>query len=271
MLKIGMIGGTPGNGHPWSWSSIINGRAVGKSHYEIIDRYMEENRYNNDGLEGAQVTRIYMPDTEEAHKIKRWAGIEKVSESILDLSREVDAIIFAREDFHMFRWLLQSGKPIYVDKPIATSVAVLNKILNEQVYSGQIFTCSALRYAEAFQPKPEYLAGAYAIEGRVPGSWESYVIHVLEPILVMLEHHQGTGDIELSFDCGNPINPFQIEISKEIDGLGRGIVLQTTDYYPAFKAALTDFIAIARKEKPNIITETFLTKLVSIIEKGVPQ
>lgn len=48
MLKLGIIGLSEGNGHPYSWSAIINGhsdqRAIEETDYALIAAYCQAHR-----------------------------------------------------------------------------------------------------------------------------------------------------------------------------------------------------------------------------------
>ena len=63
----------------------------------------------------------------------------------------------------------------------------LNKLLNCQSYSGQLFSCSALSYADELLLTLLRLAtiGMQGI-GFVPNGWDKYAVHVIEPILQFL-------------------------------------------------------------------------------------
>ena len=65
MLQLGMMGMSPGNGHPYSWSAIINGdydeKAMANCGYAGIPVYLAANR-DTLGIEGAQVTHVWTQD-----------------------------------------------------------------------------------------------------------------------------------------------------------------------------------------------------------------
>ena len=65
MLKLGIIGLSEGNGHPYSWSAIVNGdydsKLMADCGYPVIPAYLGANR-DTLGIEGAKVTHIWTQD-----------------------------------------------------------------------------------------------------------------------------------------------------------------------------------------------------------------
>ncbi len=75
----------------------------------------------------------------------------KIVERIEDLPPQVDAILLesvdGRQHLEQFR-LLATGKPVYVDKPLACSVADAREIISlAQRTQTPLMSCSSLRYA----------------------------------------------------------------------------------------------------------------------------
>ena len=62
MIKIGVIGTSDGNGHPYSWSAIINGdyneNIMAKCGFAGIPIYLAENR-DSLGIDGSKVTHVW--------------------------------------------------------------------------------------------------------------------------------------------------------------------------------------------------------------------
>ena len=65
---------------------------------------------------------------------------------------KVDALLLARDDYEnhikFSTPFLKAGIPVYIDKPIATNKKMLDNILSYQMFSGQIFSHTALRFAK---------------------------------------------------------------------------------------------------------------------------
>ena len=101
MIRIGIIGMSPGNAHPYSWSAIINGtfdgEEISRVGYPAVAAYLTANQ-DTLGLPAAKVTRVWTQDEQVSRSIASAAGIEKVSASLEDMAQEVDPVILARDD-----------------------------------------------------------------------------------------------------------------------------------------------------------------------------
>ena len=60
-LKLGIIGISDGNGHPYSWASIFNGynsELMEECGFPVIPRYLEKQNFPEDTIQNASVTHI---------------------------------------------------------------------------------------------------------------------------------------------------------------------------------------------------------------------
>ena len=157
-LKLGMIGLSPGNGHPYSWGAIFNGYDVNEMSscpFPVIPQYLSQQSFPQDAIADATVSHIWTQDRDISNHVAKSAYIEAVVDDLEDMIEHVDGILLARDDsethYEFAKPFLEAGLPIYIDKPLATTVAEAEKIYSLQQFEGQIFTCSALRYAPDFQ------------------------------------------------------------------------------------------------------------------------
>lgn len=287
-IKLGIIGLSKGNGHPYSWSAIFNGynpKYMKDCGFPVIPDYLSKQKFPEDCIKGASVTHIWTQDKNISTHVANASNIETVVDNMTDLIGNVDAILLARDDYQMHyemaKPFLEAGLPIYIDKPLAISMDEFNKIYSLEKYAGQIFTCSGLAYAPEVQKKD--IGEIKYIDACVIKDWEKYAIHVIEPTLrlfdyrckivnhtvnefnnfktVILNWENGiTTTYKTLYDlpCGFKINVFGTKGNQEII---------FKDTFNAFKNALSEFISIIRKEKENnskIITQ----KAIEIIEKG---
>ena len=101
MLKLGITGLSPGNGHPYSWAAIINGydkSEMVKCPFPVIPDYLFKNDPDNIGIPDVKVTHIWTQDAEISHAVARSSLIPNVVDDMADMIGEVDAVLFARDD-----------------------------------------------------------------------------------------------------------------------------------------------------------------------------
>ena len=171
-----------GNGHPYSWSAIFNGynkSAMDDCGFPVIPIYLAKQRFPEDTIEGAKVTNVWTQSINLSKKIARATNIENVSHSITEMIPQIDAVLLARDDaenhFKFAKKFLEAGLPVFIDKPLAINMQSANKILSLEQYEGQIFSCSASRYAGEFDLMSddlEEMGQLKKIVGYTPNSWE---------------------------------------------------------------------------------------------------
>lgn len=83
---------------------------------------------------------------------------------------------------------LKSGKPLYIDKTFADTPSDAEWMFDRaKRYRTPLFTSSALRYATTFRLSPEEKEFLEGIVCYGPGDPHNYLIHLLEPLISMLE------------------------------------------------------------------------------------
>lgn len=293
MLRLGLIGMSPGNGHPYSWSAICNGydkHFMENCGFPVISRYLEKQAYPDSFIRNAKVTHVWTQDKELSVHIAEASKISCVVANYEDLIGSVDAVLLARDDaqnhLRFARPFLQAGVPIYIDKPLALSVERANELLGLQAYSGQIFSCSALSYAEELMPNPSVLASVGEIKsivGFTPKDWDRYAVHVIEPLLRFLPDNDqvvgvsrweagGRTTLHALFSSGidaqiTAFGDLTVPIMLRIIGTAGYVDLLFNDTFRCFKNALQDFIASVRERKSRI-SPSKMIQVVSLIEMG---
>ena len=139
MYKVGLIGESSGNGHPFSWQAIFNGynkATIAKCGYPVISDYLSKESWTKDHIEGFRITKIW---TDNPCRSEFISSASKHCESCINIDQlisEVDAIIVARDDYYPNEYILNkvipSGKPILFDKQISFSLEKLKKCSNWQ-------------------------------------------------------------------------------------------------------------------------------------------
>ncbi|WP_316346928.1 Gfo/Idh/MocA family oxidoreductase [Desulfuromonas acetoxidans] len=292
-LKLAVIGLSEGNGHPYSWSAIFNGYnpvPMEDCGFPVIPRYLEQQTWPEDCLMDAKVTHVWTQDKQLSNHIAQAAYIPNVVDNMLDVIDEVDAVLLARDDaenhLSFAEPFLNAGLPLYIDKPICLSVNELEQLYALEKYPGQIFSCSALRFAREFQLSEgdiTEIGPLVQIHAIVPKDWDRYSVHVIEPLLALAgnqgavrEHqkwrYRDTCTNHYAWESG-----FQASVTT-MGSLGCPLSLRVigecgwkdlffSDTFYAFKTALNCFVqGVFNREVMSDVA--FLQKVVEMIELG---
>lgn len=293
MLRLGIIGLSPGNGHPYSWSAIFNGydaaymEACG---FPVIPRYLEQRRFPADQITGARVTHVWAQEPAQAKHIAAATHIDTVVNRYEDMLGQVDAVLLARDDaerhVEFAMPFLEAGVPIYVDKPLALTCATARQLFDAQKYSGQLFTCSALRYAREFQLSSAdrlTIGEIQLIHATTPKDWDRYAVHVIEPALLLAGEsgrvmrtqtwqEGGSTTLAVSLASGrqllvSALGAVAAPLALRVIGDRGWKDLVFQDAFTAFRGALQAFVDSVRARSP-VISEIFVMDVVALIEAG---
>jgi predicted dehydrogenase len=192
VMKIGMIGVSEGNGHPFSFSAIVNGYSepgLAASGWKGIHDYVRRRDPSELAFEGVRVTHAWTQDPETTRKLRDACLIPSETATPEGMIGSVDAVIIARDDyenhFAMALPFLKAGLHAFVDKPLSVDVDEL-RALRPYLESGKLMSCSGMRYARELDDARAGLAGYGDIRlmrGAILNSWEKYGIHLIDAIL----------------------------------------------------------------------------------------
>jgi predicted dehydrogenase len=199
MVKsLGIIGLSEGNGHPFSYSSIINGyspEGLAASGWPGIYEYVRRRHASEFGMGDWKVTHAWTQDPESTKKLCAASGIAHGVSDYREFLGKVDAVIVARDDhevhFPMAMPFLEAGLPVFVDKPLSLDIEELRKF-QPYLEKGQLMSCSGMRYArELDEPRADLAAYGWLklIRCAIVLSWEKYGIHLLEAALAITPAH----------------------------------------------------------------------------------
>jgi predicted dehydrogenase len=270
-LRLAMLGMIEGNGHPWSWSAIVNGydpAAMARCPYPVIPRYLGAQPLESVRIPGARVTHIWTDDPADAPKVAGAALIENVVARPEDVIGQVDAVIIATDDgdghVRRARPFIEAGLPVFVDKPMATNVADLNQFLRWHLEGATILSTSGMRYMPAMRQvaeQRERLGELRWMTSFTSKTWERYGIHALEAVypvagpgfLSAQTNQQGGANIVTLTHRGGVM----VTLAAIADaygsfgavhayGTGGDLALKLDDTYAAFRAQLLAFIELLR-------------------------
>ena len=278
--SIGIMGMSEGNGHPFSYSSIINGyspKGLAESGWPGIYDYVRRRHPSEFGMADWKVTHAWTQYPETTKKLCAACQIENGVEDPLEFLGKVDAVIIARDDFEshyeMAHPFLESGMPVFVDKPLSLDVSQLRE-LRPYLESGQLMSCSGMRYARELD-EPRANLASYGqiklIRGAIVLSWEKYGVHILDAVLGLPTArpisvrmlHAGHASATIRFEdetvlqidaLGEAARAFHIEIF----GTERNAAFDITDNFSMFRRMLWEFTTSIRSGKPAIHAEKTL-------------
>jgi hypothetical protein len=289
-LKLAMLGMIEGNGHPYSWSGIINGynpEEMAKCPYASIPVYMGKQPLESVRIPGARVTHIWCDDPEDAPKVAAASLIEHVVTKPEEVIGQVDAVVIATDDgtdhVRRARPFVEAGLPVFIDKPMATTVPELRQLVEWHRQGSTILSTSGMRYAPEMQADFSPLGELRWITSFTCKTWERYGIHAIEAVepllgpgfLTVQAHSDAGGDVmHLTHRTG-----VKVTIGALHDAYGSfGAVhlygtkgdqaLKLTDTYPAFRNQLVAFIDMLRTGvRPLPFEET--VELMAVLIAGV--
>ncbi|WP_212785884.1 Gfo/Idh/MocA family oxidoreductase [Ferrigenium kumadai] len=281
-----------GNGHPYSWSAIFNGydmEAMQQCGFPVIPDYLSKQRYPEDFISNAQVSHIWTQSLEQSKHIAKASRIEHVVARPEEMIGQIDGVLLARDDaenhLEFARPFLKAGLPVYIDKPMALSVSDAEALFALEQYPGQIFSCSALRFASELLLSDQDridIGEISHVTGLVPNSWDKYIIHAIDPILENLGPQgniekysciksQDRTAVSLRWESGVTCNltslgalPTGIEI--QFFGRAGSKKLVFRDSFSAFKKALVRFVDDS-VEHPKSHRDRIMAA-IDVVEKG---
>lgn len=266
-LRLAMLGMIEGNGHPYSWSAIVNGfnpSAMAACPYPAILDYLGKQRVEDVRITGARVTHVWTDDPADAPKVAAASLIENIVTKPEDVIGHVDAVIIATDDgddhIRRVRPFIEAGLPVFVDKPMATNSADLRQFVQWHKAGATLLSTSGMRYAPEMRlndTQRAQLGDLRWITSFTCKTWERYGIHALEAVEPLLG--PGFLTVQASSDAGGDVmhlthrNGVRITISAIHDAYGsfgavhlygtRGqLPLRLTDTYNAFRSQLVAFI-----------------------------
>jgi len=287
MLRIGIVGLSEGNGHPYSWSAIFNGFDKTKEcPFEVIPEYLGQQSFPKDFLSDlGKVTHIYTQDRKISEKVAEFARIDNIVDRPEEMINNIDVVLLARDDaenhYEMAKVFIENGIPIFIDKPLAYNIKEAEKIysINE---NSLIYTCSSIRFAKEFSEK--ILEGTNYVNATVMKSWERYGIHIIEPVVSMFPNRGGLISVQkINLSVGVKIRVVKWEnlqatftttgkikspISINVMNINTSKNLLFKDTFYAFRESLRNFIKVIGNKKLNISKMETL-EIIEIIEKGM--
>jgi len=278
MIKIGILGMSPGNAHPYSWSAIINGVFNGgeitRIGYPAVSEYLEANK-DTLGLPGAEITYVWTQDRKISESIALTTNIPHIASTPEDMIGKVDAVILGRDDaenhIEMAKPFIDAGIPLFIDKPLCFTKKDLDYFSGEVEKGRLIMSCSSMRYAGECRSAKADLAslGPLKLVTAVgKKDWLKYGVHMVEAIFSILDDpkpvkvtnagKKGQSIVSIEFENGliavvhlfMEIAPtFQISLF----GIDRWRLIEIKNSYSMFQDNIIEFIRSVREGRSRIL------------------
>ena len=197
-LRLGLLGLSEGNGHPYSWAAIVNGYDRGGDGHAARSRRSRatcpsiasprrRSRTRESRTSGRRTRR-------SPEQIAAACRIEHVVSDPAEMLGEVDAVLLARDDAERHAELagpfLDAGLPIYIDKPLATERRRRARPLRAAGLRGAALhllrRCATRRSCASTPATRESIGPIGQVLGSSPKRWSRYAVHLIEPALVLI-------------------------------------------------------------------------------------
>ncbi len=295
-IRLGMIGMTARNGHPYSWSVLVNGRyrpePITEGGYKGISDYLEVEPKENLGIEGVEVTHVCCNDRSDAELVAQAGYVPNVVDRPEELIGQVDAVVIATdigaEHVERARPFIEADMPVFIDKPLVDNEDDLRQFVAWQRQGKAIVSSSSFRYAMDMAAAKRRIAEVVG-EPRlitVTGvkKWETYGIHAAEAIYPLLEpggwesvtnsgtfksnivhaHHSSGVDAVLAV-IADMFGAFGL---LHVYGTDGDMALESGNTVYMFRTQLEDFVAFLRTGKRSYPFEETV-ELMKIIIAGI--
>jgi predicted dehydrogenase len=292
-LRLAMLGMIEGNGHPYSWSAIINGYDPAKMAdcpYAAIPAYLGAQPLETMGIPGARVTHIWTDDPADAPKVAAASLIDNVVARPEEVIGQVDAVVVATDDgddhVRRARPFVEAGLPVFIDKPMATNMTDLRQFVSWQRAGKVLLSTSGMRYSPQMRLSAEQkaeLGDLRWVTSFTCKTWERYGIHALEAVYPLLapgflsaqtQAQAGSDLVHLTHESGVQVTLAAIHDAYgsfgavHLYGTKGQLPLRLTDTYNAFRGQLVAFVEMLRTGKPPFdFSQT--VELMAIIIAGI--
>jgi hypothetical protein len=285
VIKVGIIGlHDKNNGHPFSYSSIINGyseKGYKLSEYLNILKYLKKKKTKEFKINNVKITHAWTQNLKLTKILCKASKIKNPVKNYLSMLGHIDALIIARDDKHyeISKPFLQKEIPVFIDKPLSFKQKELN-FFKKYMLKKQLMSTSGLRFSseiDILKKGIKKLGKVKFIIANVVNDWERYGVHMLDII-----DEIGFLDVKKIQKLQSQYTSYNILTKKNVNiiinclGKGTQIYNITTygtkgkcsvdfkDNFTAFKNTLTHFFSMVDKKK-LIINPNNTIKIMNLI------
>jgi len=287
VTKLGLIGLSEGNGHPYSWGAIINGfqdEAMKQANWDVIYQYLRIRDASEFGFADVSITHIWTQDYSISENLSKAINNPMIVDHYLDMIGEVDAVIIARDDYEqhmtMAKPFLEAGIKVLIDKPLTLSIDEL-LAFKPYLYQGQLMSVAGLRFAkelDEIRGQISQFGELKYIQTAIVMDWEKYGIHMIDAVLGMInevpqsiEYVQSTAGLYvIAFRSGlvwtvNMLGHTAKTFSIEVWGDKQRKQVEITDNFSMFRRLLYRFVKLVQDERQLISPEQMMMSIALLI------
>lgn len=191
MIRAGIIGLSEGNGHPFSFSAIVNGYdrdAFAQAGWPGILNYLDQQPSSSFGFPSVEVTHAWTQDAAITAKLCAAARIAHGVDDWRDMIGQVDALIVGRDDWrtHMefARPFLDADVAVLIDKPLTLDARELD-YFQPHLEAGRLMSTAGLRYArelDVMRDDKAQVGDIRHVAATVLNDMERYGVHMLDAL-----------------------------------------------------------------------------------------
>lgn len=282
-----MVGMSLGNGHPFSFSAIINGyspTAFANAGWPVIDAYLRAAPEESFGFPDTRVTHAWTQERDVTASLCAACAIDHACDDYEELVQAVDLVIIARDDwsshFELAKSALDAGRMVFVDKPLTLDPIELEQ-LRPYLESAHLMSTSGLRYArelDALRADRDALGDVVLIEAVVLNDLDTYGVHLLDALsglglgppvagTRMATPHQGyllelADGTPMTLHClGSVGRTFKVSIF----GTQGHFSADLHDNFTAFRRTLAAFFVQCRDRQPAVAPNDVVSTMGLIV------
>lgn len=282
-MKAGILGYSEGNGHPFSFSAIINGyepEEFVNAGWKVILDYLEKQPREAFDFHDIEVSHAWTQDIKLTNKLCAASKIPNAVENYTDMLGKVDLVFIARDDYHshfpMAKPFLEHGTPVFIDKPLTLDedeLSYFEKYLN----NGLLMSTSGMRYAkelDSIRDNSSEIGELKLIEGVILNNLEKYGIHLLDAInglgfkkvksIIRLPSSfeaysiEIENDIRFNLSCLGSVNK---TLHLSFYGTKNHLHYDLYDNFSAFKRTIGEMINMVKNKSPVISPEETINNM----------
>ncbi|MGM1051177.1 MAG: Gfo/Idh/MocA family oxidoreductase [Pseudomonadota bacterium] len=282
-----MLGMSEGNGHPFSFATIINGyrgQYLCEAGWPGIDEYVRRRHDSEFGISDMRVTHAWTQKSELTSVLCEATDIPNAVDDVRTMIGEVDAVIIARDDPELHRTLaapfLESGIPVFIDKPLTLDIDDLRYFL-PYLHQGLLMSCSGMRYAmelDVIRAHQVSHGNLRLVRGTIVKDWPRYGVHLLDAILPLLSAHPvavyplppGHDSVAIVMSDGmvvmiDALGEVPAIFRVELFGSRYNSSVDITDNFSMFRRMIWDFRRMIAEKRPIIPVSATLTVIRTLM------